>query len=760
MNEIPVEQGKSVIVAVRIRPLSASETEAGVQSCVSTLSDQVVAIKKGQTHGGYLKSQKGSLSEYAFDAVFDENALQKEVYNKTTKPYLTNLLVGLNVTVFAYGATGAGKTHTMMGNFRADDEVAGKTEAGIIPNALVDLFAMIKDKKASCGHGEEYSILVSFIEVYNEQVYDLLENSGKILQLREDQEKGVVVVAGVTERSAEDPDTVLDFLSEGNLNRKTEATLANQVSSRSHAVLQITLRHSRKNEAGRTIVTESKLSLIDLAGSERASATNNRGVRLQEGANINKSLLALANCINALAGDKTKKNNVKYRDSKLTHLLKSSLEGNCNLIMIANINPSDTTYEDSHNTLKYSNRAKNIKVNPVALEQSKESNWIEREAVLRSENAYLRQKVIDLEEEVRKLREEKGASVEVSSSSSGVVSTAMARKRDSLDGLASDLGCMDVIDEAFEGEEDEDRLVESSGRYADEGINAVEEAMSNKEQTPPTPTPAPASAGKQITIEMVSEEEAEEEAEIEVIEASGDIESHHEQSWGDLGLSDSILANGLFSEEMLSPPALALLRRSSKKQSRGEKELEEAVIRSKEKNSKNKAEKSSSPAAAARPTKKRRESFLPQPSSRRQSVSAGDLNANISVEPKKHKFLKRRLSMGPAAFVHKDAKISVDPPKRRSSRLSMGPNPIENDQENTAPQQSSIISKGMKIISSVMKGDSKNAICPEIDQMNDKSASKAKSNQETRALALRASNRRKSLAIVSKTLQEVGEFEL
>jgi len=124
------------------------------------------------------------------------------------------------------------------------------------------------------------------------------------------------------------------------------------------------------------------LNLIDLAGSERASATNNRGARLHEGANINKSLLALANCINALAGNTAsgKKSNVKYRDSKLTHLLKSSLEGNCNLIMIANINPSHLTYEDSHNTLKYSNRAKNIKVNPsVVLEHTKESNWMDRE---------------------------------------------------------------------------------------------------------------------------------------------------------------------------------------------------------------------------------------------------------------------------------------------------------------------------------------------------------------------------------------------
>jgi kinesin family protein 18/19 len=235
----------------------------------------------------------------------------------------------------------------MMGNSRSD-EAAGGVDAGIIPNALVDLFDLIYERRADASHGEEWSIVVSFIEVYNEQVYDLLEPTGRILQVREDQEKGVVVVAGVTERTAESAYDVLALLNDGNMNRKTEATMANQVSSRSHAVLQVTLKHSRKTAAGKQVNIESKLSLIDLAGSERASATNNRGARLQEGANINKSLLALANCINALAAGNSsgKKQNVKYRDSKLTHLLKSSLEGQCNLIMIANINPSHHTYED------------------------------------------------------------------------------------------------------------------------------------------------------------------------------------------------------------------------------------------------------------------------------------------------------------------------------------------------------------------------------------------------------------------------------
>lgn len=233
---------------------------------------------------------------------------------------------------------------------------------------------------------------------------------GKCLSLREDKERGVVEIAGVAERAASNPHTVLELLQQGNRHRKTEATMANQVSSRSHAVLQLIVRRTRTTSTGRVSVVESKLSLIDLAGSERASATNNTGARLNEGANINKSLLALANCINALSEKsnpaKSGTVNVKFRDSKLTHLLRSSLEGNCSLIMIANINPSHKTYEDSHNTLKYANRAKNIKVDPHIVDQTKELNWVEREVRLLEENNSLKSQVAELQKMLKMLSEQ------------------------------------------------------------------------------------------------------------------------------------------------------------------------------------------------------------------------------------------------------------------------------------------------------------------------------------------------------------------
>lgn len=433
--------GSNVLVAVRVRPLHTAEISGGAKSCIQVFDQRVVAIKKNGDAGQYLKSQQLCINEYEYDVVFDEKATQQEIYEKTAKSYIPKLINGQNVTVFAYGATGAGKTHTMLGDTRIEEvnlsnksSIAGHN--GIIPNAVKDVFRLISAKisrnlsnQSKALANEQYSVFVTFLEVYNEQVYDLLEPSGKVLAVREDQEKGIVVVAGVTEQPVGTYPEVIDLIIQGNKQRKTESTMANALSSRSHAVLQLLIKKTTKLDNGKEVLTESKLSLIDLAGSERASATNNRGLRLQEGAKINQSLLALANCINALAENTAISNNnvssssssvlstipsansakplknVKFRDSKLTHLLKSSLEGNCHLIMIANINPSDQTYEDSHNTLKYANRAKNIKVNPlIQQKETKEVNWIERESQLRQENGELKQIIQKLQIQVESLQ--------------------------------------------------------------------------------------------------------------------------------------------------------------------------------------------------------------------------------------------------------------------------------------------------------------------------------------------------------------------
>lgn len=207
---------------------------------------------------------------------------------------------------------------------------------------------------------------MSFIEIYNEYIRDLLidDKSKNYLELRDDNDKGIII-AGVTESEASNVDDIMRLLFIGNSRRTTEATNANKESSRSHAVLQVTVTSRPATKNIRHEVRMGKLSLIDLAGSERGSVTENRGLRLREGAKINRSLLALANCINAL-GDKKKKGQfVPYRDSKLTRLLKDSLGGNSKTLMIVNVSPAQSQFDETLNTLKYANRAKNIKTKPI-----------------------------------------------------------------------------------------------------------------------------------------------------------------------------------------------------------------------------------------------------------------------------------------------------------------------------------------------------------------------------------------------------------
>ncbi|RKO92979.1 kinesin motor domain-containing protein, partial [Blyttiomyces helicus] len=291
-------------------------------------------------------SRRNKEVRYGFDVVFKESASQKDVFTGTASPLIPLVLDGFNATVFAYGATGCGKTHTITGT---------PSDPGIIFLTMRELFAQIEARSAH--HVIESS--VSYLEVYNETIRDLLSPSPSIsapLDLREDETH--VVVAGLSEHRPRSVEDIMDMLIRGNENRTRAPTEANAVSSRSHAVLQIHIKSRERVQGIRAVFRTAVLSIIDLAGSERASATKNKGERLLEGANINRSLLALGNCINALCSDKP--NHIPYRDSKLTRLLKYSLGGNCKVVMIANISPSPIHYDETHNTLKYANRAKNI----------------------------------------------------------------------------------------------------------------------------------------------------------------------------------------------------------------------------------------------------------------------------------------------------------------------------------------------------------------------------------------------------------------
>jgi kinesin family protein 18/19 len=341
------------MVAVRTRPLLSHDRNR--KNILKVLDRKIVVMldpgrKNEHDPVGRNRSRE---KKYAFDHAFDFEDDTETVYNHTTRGLIYGVLNGFNATVFAYGCTGAGKTYTMLGT---------PDSPGIMALTLQDMFIKIKELEVDYSKMVSYKVVVSFLEIYNENIRDLLcpTPSSEYLDLREDPLKGPTV-SGITEIEAVSSAEIMGLLARGNTNRTMEATAANAVSSRSHAVLQVVIEQRDKAPGAVAEVKVGKLSLIDLAGSERASTTNNRGQRLIEGANINRSLLALGNCINALGEKASRGAFVPYRDSKLTRLLKDSLGGNCRTVMIANISGAVSSFEETLNTLKYANRAKNIK---------------------------------------------------------------------------------------------------------------------------------------------------------------------------------------------------------------------------------------------------------------------------------------------------------------------------------------------------------------------------------------------------------------
>lgn len=331
-----------IMVYVRARPLSKKEKEAGSRSCVRIVNKRDVYLTEFALETDYLRLKRVRGRHFAFDASFPDSTSQQEVYNTSTAQLVEGVLQGRNGSVFCYGATGAGKTHTMLGTLLSP---------GVMVLALKDLFAKIKQRSKDGDH----VVRLSYLEVYNETVRDLL-SPGRPLVLREDSKQGIVA-AGLTQYQAYSADEVIHLLQRGNLNRTTEPTRVNETSSRSHAILQVVAEYKLQQETGVT-VRVGKLSLIDLAGSERALATDQRTLRSVEGASINRSLLALSSCINALCEGKK---HIPFRNSKLTQLLKDSLGGSCRTAMIANISLSDASFGETQNTLHWADRAKEIR---------------------------------------------------------------------------------------------------------------------------------------------------------------------------------------------------------------------------------------------------------------------------------------------------------------------------------------------------------------------------------------------------------------
>ncbi|XP_067655399.1 kinesin-like protein KIF27 [Haliotis asinina] len=359
-------QEVNVRVAVRVRPLLPKERLGGDQMCVQVLRNTNQLIV-------------GKDRAFTFDHVFNHKTSQEEVYQTCVDPLVRSIFDGYNATVFAYGQTGSGKTYTIGGcNISAITE----DEYGTIPRAINQMFDIMKSNE-----GVEFSVTVSYIEIYKEELQDLLDvdKCSKDLHVRED-DQGNTVIIGVKEVECETLDDVMSLLESGSAARHTGSTQMNEHSSRSHSIFTIVIsqkwceddvlasRRSRHASDSSDILDDDtsmshtmagKFHFVDLAGSERAHRTGNVGDRFKESIHINTGLLSLGNVISALGDPKKKSTHIPYRESKITRLLKDSLGGNAQTLMICCISPASANFDESLNALKYANRARNIRNKPI-----------------------------------------------------------------------------------------------------------------------------------------------------------------------------------------------------------------------------------------------------------------------------------------------------------------------------------------------------------------------------------------------------------
>ncbi|KAH0683788.1 hypothetical protein KY289_021540 [Solanum tuberosum] len=391
------DTSQCVRVAVNIRPLVTSELLIGCTDCVTVVP-------------GEPQVQIGS-HVFTFDYVFGSGGYaSSRIFDECVAPLVDALFQGYNGTVLAYGQTGSGKTYTMGTNYNGEEQTGG-----VIPMVMNTIFSRAEAMKEST----EFLIRVSFIEIFKEEVFDLLDQNAIAfcktdgaakptggparvpIQIRETVHGGITL-AGVTEAEVRTKEEMACFLLRGSVARATGSTKMNSQSSRSHAIFTISLEQKKlsncssgsTNDDGEDILC-AKLHLVDLAGSERAKRTGADEMRLREGIHINKGLLALGNVISALGDDKKRKEgaHIPYRDSKLTRLLQDSLGGNSKTVMIACVSPADTNAEETLNTLKYANRARNIQnkaiVNrdPMAAQMQRMRSQIEQ---LQAELLYVR----------------------------------------------------------------------------------------------------------------------------------------------------------------------------------------------------------------------------------------------------------------------------------------------------------------------------------------------------------------------------------
>ena len=417
MKKRPKKQPKktdNVRVCVRVRPLNSHEKRSADRPIIDNLDSQV-----------YLRHHKKTKC-FSFDDVFDDSHSQENIFVNLAKGMIETFVEGYNCCIFAYGQTGAGKTYTMHG------ELGDEKHKGIMPRSMNYLFFLMNEKmekfkeniqEIASEETSEFIVKLTVIEIYNEVVYDLLADTKDArINLREDIKKGVFL-QGVSEEIIGSFSEAQNVIKKGLDNRHVGFTEANSTSSRSHCVVTVHLESRRKvgkqgsnSDDQVSSFQYSKFNFVDLAGSERQKNTKTKGKRLKEGCNINKSLTILGSVINSLAS-KRKNQFVRYRDSKLTFLLKDSLGGNSKTVFIANVSPSAMFYVETLSTLLFAQRAKMIKNKAVINKDIKGGN-IER---LRAELAKAKLDLTNLQEKYRNLEESQMNGIDMKSVSDSFV---------------------------------------------------------------------------------------------------------------------------------------------------------------------------------------------------------------------------------------------------------------------------------------------------------------------------------------------------
>ncbi|AET39146.1 kinesin family protein Ecym_4066 [Eremothecium cymbalariae DBVPG len=334
----------NIKVAIRIRDKISRETSR--PSVIKRKTSNEITLQKDNTANVITTVEH----TFYFDQVFDESSNQKQIYHELAREYILKALEGYHTCVIAYGQTGAGKTYTMMGT---------EQEPGIIPLVSHELFKII-DMCQDEGPDEDalvhFKVTVSYFQIYNEQIYDMLSGGCNVLRVRDGPRK-VTYIEGLSDRIVNSCEELLKCIEEGSARRSVAGTAVNENSSRSHAICTINIQQTEIDSFGDTVERVSSIKLVDLAGSERTKVSKTKDERFKEGTNINKSLMTLRRVVTMLSNNKV--TGVPYRESLLTRVLRDNLDGNSITCILACISPCD--YEESISTLRYASTAKHVR---------------------------------------------------------------------------------------------------------------------------------------------------------------------------------------------------------------------------------------------------------------------------------------------------------------------------------------------------------------------------------------------------------------